>query len=209
MSRPISAAYLERKLRAILGVQGSNPLPDLSDALGLITLENDRPEWALPGGERLLAQQSGVAAFAGELSWVGVAVPRNGGVITIVERMDLLSTVSAAGAFLRMIGDSSFDAMLAASTQASMTPVDGREDPLVFASATKIITGHSVAGPGGTQFWSMNQNSTALVYGQNPLPVVLGPGSALLVVGPAVNVAINSCMFRVRERPLEGDVEIK
>lgn len=51
--RPVSAARLERKLRAIVGAQGSNLLPSLDEVVGLITLEHDRPEWAAAGGEKL------------------------------------------------------------------------------------------------------------------------------------------------------------
>jgi len=204
--RPINAAYLERKLRAILGMQGGNPLPQMEDIQGLLCLENDRPEWSFPANERLLVGTQGTAAFAGELSWAGVAVPRNAGVIAIVESFD---TVTQPGQLnIRVLGDSSFDAMFAASVAASLTPRDLRDDPLIVGSATRNVTGHAAA-LGGLGIWAVQVAGNMMRDKCSPLPVILVPGTAFLAVGSTVNVAINSVMFTVRERPLEGDVEIK
>jgi len=205
--KPISAAYIERKLRSILGGLGENPIPDFDDLKGLLVVENDRPEWSYAANERLLAGQNAVAAFVGELSWVGVAVPRNAGVLAVVEAFDFVTQPS--NLFLRAIGDSSFDAMLSASATASLTPRDLRDDPLVVGSATRILAGHAGGGPGGLQFWVYQPTGNIARDKCSPFPIVLVPGTALVAVGNAVNVVVNSCSFAVRERPIEGKFEIK
>lgn len=87
MTRPISAAYLERKLRSIAGVQGDNPLPDLEDLAGLLALEVDRPEWKLAGDERLRSAFSFVGGVATQLTVIGIDNTINSGLIAIVERI--------------------------------------------------------------------------------------------------------------------------
>lgn len=85
MPRPISAAYLERKLRAITGLKGDNPLPELADLAGLLTLENDRPEWAIAGNELLGIRGFDAAAGVAQFSFAIIENPDLSGVITIVE----------------------------------------------------------------------------------------------------------------------------
>lgn len=205
----LSAAYFERKLRAILGLTGSNPIPGLADVAGLLVVENDRIEWALAGGELYGAVQGGQASVAGENSYVGIANPTESGVIGVVEDVDF-SMVGAAVpvTHLQMVTGTAFDTLFAGSLVANLVTIDGRIDQLGFGVGTplKFITGSQV-GIGGLAFWN-SSGTVAGVIGRPPPQVVLGPRSAVVLATVGLATAISSVNWFARSRPLEGRLGI-
>lgn len=199
MSRLISAAYLERKLRAITGVEQGNPLPDLESLQGLVTLETDRPEWGLAGGETHWAFALTVGAIVGEFGYIGLFNPRDSGVIGIVTSM--LWDVSVPGLVLRMLTGANFDTISASLADSSSIYVDSGHSG--EGSACRAKSGTDPATLGDT-FWTLPFDSSP----QPPI-VILRPGSAVVATLGVTNTAISLVGMAHRERPLEGGIEIK
>jgi hypothetical protein len=82
---PINVVRFQNKVRAILGMRGENPVPDLTYLHTSLVLEADRPEWGYAGNEFPWAGSRSVAAAVGQLSAVGLRNPRTSGVIAVVE----------------------------------------------------------------------------------------------------------------------------
>lgn len=100
--RALSAAYLERKLRAVTGVQGGNPLPELEDLNGLITLESDRPEWGLAANDLTFSHYIFLAAGGvGNATVIGWRNTPVSGSLVIIERA--WARVDPAGAAVGVI----------------------------------------------------------------------------------------------------------
>lgn len=224
MSRPISAAYLERKLRAITGVMGDNPLPSLEALAGFLILENDRPEWMFPANEMLGASGAFSAQAIGNFSYIAITNPVGSGVLSIIEEAHV--SPNAAGgatntwALLIEIAaaDGTLGAIPGAVGTSRFTPRDTRLiqpnnlTPLVttmtFGNAanpflnapngvTSITTGITVNGSSGTQ-----QNDQVCI------PFILKPGSRLWIVGQVVNTQIDAWASN-RERAIEGGSEMR
>lgn len=202
MSRPISAAYLERKLRAITGVAGSNPLPDLEALAGLLTLESDRPEWLLAGGELYGWGREIQAAVAAQFSWVALVNPAGSGVLAVVEALQSILTISTSvELFVNYdIVTSPLPGSLGGGTG---RPRDTRAIGQNLACSTEF--GASAAAVGDGPGWVVNAGIAAHYAGG---PWVLGPGSALIARTVALNTAA-ACVWHWRERPLEGRVELR
>lgn len=219
--RPISAAYLERKLRAVSGVQGSNPLPDLAQLAGLVTLEADRPEWAFPANEFFYSRGLEAVAGVGEFSYVTLENPAQSGVLVIVEEIrsqpnfqsgqanPVELALESSGALIippaGQIGSNNGvrrDTRIGLGTTTqlgSVAIVRQGNDAAPFTGAVLVTTtGILLAG-----------NSTTQALGDAPrVPWVLAPGTRLWAVGVIVNNRI--CIgFSWRERPLEGLSELK
>lgn len=205
--RPISAAYLERKLRAIVGVQGSNPLPDLEDVTGLVTLEDDRLEWRLAGGELLWAIHRNVAAVVGQQGFVGVWVPQGAGVISVVTHIQVSNSSGAAANFdLHMV----FPAVTPTGDGITFTR-DSRAAATI--PATRRFSGTSAAPLVGNVIERRviptvvaDDYHAGIVLASSPITAAIGSGIELLCIG--ANVAVDATIWGY-ERPLEGTVEVK
>lgn len=210
MSRPISAAYLERKLRSLSGVAGKNPLPDLEDLKGLIVLENDRPEWSNPAGENLCAGVVQFIAVAAQLMTARLRNPDNSGVLAIVERVS-----AASGAASQVRASEAYNPGLVVdlgtlfATKVNRDP-RGR-DNTTFNVTACILSGvtNAIAQSVGIPFAQMicpgNTQVELVSHGE---PLVIPPGGAVDVDFFALNTPENA-NFYWRERPLEGDFDLR
>lgn len=207
MSRPISASYLERKLRAIVGVQGSNPLPDLDDVgKGLIVLEGDRPEWRLPGGEYLWGiERSPAAGGAGTFGYVAVRVPLAAGVISVVTKI-VIANNTATQQYL-VIGMAQNAAVL---NDGIVFPRDARN--LQTIPGTRRDTGNPAAPVAVNELLRVNVPPGSTLVLDN-LDFILA--ASVVNQGPGIyvqelngNVTINVGIAGY-ERPVEGGVEIR
>jgi hypothetical protein len=205
-SSPISASYLERKLRAAVGVQGANPLPDLEDVKrGLLVLENDRPEWCLAGGEQLFGGVVNQPLVAANVSAAQLNNPAGSGVILVVRRV--ITTQSAAGGVSLKIGlttanlATAFNTKSVIDTRLRNAGTQTNSAALMFGQAT------TPGDPTGGQHIAQ-----ALVGVNSPFeykePIILGPDSSLYVVCGVVNQTLIA-NFVWRERPIESAVEVK
>lgn len=206
MSRPISAAYLERKLRAIVGVAGSNPLPDLEDVKGLLVLETDRPEWYKAGGEELYGGVCNVPLAAANTSAAQLNNPLGSGVIVVVSRV--IISHGAAGGITVKIGLTSPNLAVNVSGVRSVVDTRGRLPGTQTNGAALMFTQNTTVGdPTG----GANITQTFLLA-NTPLqleePIILGPDSSLFVVNGVVNDPLIASWWW-RERPIEGTFEVK
>lgn len=198
MSRPISAAYLERKLRAILGVQGANPLPDLVDVNGLLVLESDRPEWSIASGELLWGIARSVGPVVGQQSFVGVHVPANRGIVSIVERVTMAAAIAAADFSIAM----NFD---------TAQPGDGIVFVRDFRASqlgcgTRRFEGSSAAPTIGNVVRNVSVPIDQTVVVEGPWILPSNAELGVFCLNQNLNIAVS---IEGYERPLEGTFEIK
>lgn len=209
MNRPISAAYLERKLRAIVGVGGSNPLPDLGDVTGLITLESDRPEWRITANEQLFDGFFNSGAVVAEQLTLLIHNPPSSGVIAVLTHLHQFTI--ATNVFF------------------------GNNDPTVVAPPWGVVNGanrdtRGLSGLGFTcavKFYSATLTAaevTTLTAGgilidrvevgvagssiYHERTYILSPGYWIAFIATAANVA-GMVSLHGYERPLEGRFEVK
>lgn len=222
MSRAISASYLERKLRAIVGAQGSNLLPDLEDVKGLLVLENDRPEWAFPANEMLGVRGFEAPPVVGQISFVIIENPDDSGVLAIVEDIRNQPT-NIGGASNPFTVNLEFGQPLSAPpggmTNVPFMPRDLRQwkPGASIASMACRLRDDGAAVTPMTGVPANNQLLTEVVIagaqtsflGEDyDSPWVLQPGTRLWLLGLVVNVRIAGNVV-LRERPIEGKVEIR
>lgn len=202
--RPISAAYLERKLRAIVGVQGSNPLPQLHDVNGLVIVENDRPEWAKAGGEILMlgyVQVSPAAQFGN----TRIRNPVGSGMLVVIDYVDVLATTAQ---FLQWSPGYATTDLATGNNTKSLRDTRFADAGTQTQSAA-VMSGQVSAGSTAVGQPSHETNNTAGVATVFPQPFVLGPGSSLDISTIAAVTATIVVNYAWRERPLEGTIEIK
>lgn len=206
MHRPLSAAYLERKLRAITGVQGSNPLPDLADLQGMMVIENDRPEWRFPGGEYLWGIHRQVAAGgAGTFAYVAVRVPLGAGIVSVVKKIVIANNTLATQFLSIGMGQN-----VAVLNDGIVFPRDSRN--LQEIPGTRRDTGTPAAALGVNELVRVDVLAGTTVELDVEYVLVAsqanqGPGIYVQDFG-AGNAAINVA-FAGYERPLEGEQEIR
>ncbi len=217
MSSPISAQYLERKLRAIVGVQGQNPIPELDDVKkGLIVLEADRPEWQLAGGERPWVWCDEAPGAVAELSYLTLENPANSGVLAIIEAIEsqYLNVPGNSASFVVQIELAPLVIPpLGQLTTSTPLPRDLR--PQSFnVSALLGRTGNDAApltGAGPTISYRINMPGKSALDGGKVgywAPFMMGPGSRLWLIAKPTNAPINA-RITGRERPIESVVEVK
>lgn len=203
--RAISAAYLERKLRALSGVQGGNPLEELRDLNGLVVLENDRPEWSFPANELLGFVRVAAGAIAGQFSFAALVNRPDSGVLVIVEHIRVNNNADL------FVADPSQVAAAAPHLggETSSSSIEVLRDTRSFGRGS-TPTNHAArtsAGSNAVSPWHGPAYQLTIDVPQ-PLVVVLEPDTALVVVGAAVNQAVVAS-YIFRERPIEGLVEVK
>lgn len=203
--RFLSAAWLERKLRTVLGVTGSDVLQNISDARGLIVLESDRPEYSQPAGERLCAGSHFLAAgAAGDFGNEGLENPPNSGILVIVEGVMFLGG-AAATAQMRIATSAgiasftSFGERVFRDTRDAFTPAGLQRFP------TALLRQLAAPGVFGLQMYQTFTNPAAGAVDllTRPFPVVLAPGSAILMQSND-DAATFVVSWKWRERPLES-----
>lgn len=211
MSRPISAAYLERKLRVITGVLGDNPLPDLADLNGLIVLENDRPEWRFPAGDFMFSAVTQVApGGVGNASYFGLLNPVGSGYIVTTTRWWARPGVIAGTSVIALayIDPSLFgtfsnvNAKVPRDTRLGITQVAGAPQPVFRNNAVPGVI---------NQICSFDPRVES--YRQ---PIVMLPNSliVMLEVDPTngtqqVNGSLGQACVDWYQRPVEGSSEIR
>lgn len=213
---PISAAYLERKLRAILGLSGGNPIPTLPDVRGFITLENDRPEWALAANELLMMFHAGAAQAVGELAYIAFTNPTGSGVLAIFEELRSMTVPGTGGATNPWAVHYDLAATALAGVLSTSTG-SARDMRLIPAGSSSGNFGAIVTQVGNdvtpsataTRVHPVLSGATngqqADVYQH---PIILPPGRRIILIAEAVNTVI-AAGATWRERAVEGLVELK
>jgi len=201
MSRPISASYLERKLRSIADIKGDNPLPDVESLKGLLVLESDRPEWGYAGGE---VRASGLVQFAPNAANTNSAQLRNpigSGVLVIVEHVVVSYPAVAA---VTRLWEAFSVADFATLFTANVVNRDTRGLATVGDAVAAILSGVSQVAPAGSgrQFGQV-QVPAGGFFDVWPGPTMLYPGTAIMLDEGTLNMAVNF-NFSWRERPIEG-----
>ena len=214
--RAISAAYLERKLRAITGVQGGNPIPDLVDLTGFITIEADRPEWSAAGGEGLIGHREEIAAVVGEVGVYGWLNPSNSGQLLVMERIRAV-VAAAAYATIWLLPQASL-----VGTTTDVVPFrDTRMARGVLGNGSGIIAhfrtiAGGVAGlAGAVAIGAEGANTGSTSHPSIPTPLVIEPGFAWMMDTSLISTGVlqtNALLVGSasgRTRPLEGLFEVK
>lgn len=193
----ISAAYLERKLRAITGIAGGNPLPTIDTVMaGLIVLEVDRPEWHFPGGEQLYGGELTQPAVVGAFGWVGLANPVGSGILAIVEQV----YNNSGGAGQVSIGSQNAMPGVAAGQRDDDYARDKRHRGL---SACELQRGTNLVA----QLTTVRHHVTSATTLPYTGVIVLPPGFFAVVEHTVANTQTQAS-FVWRERPVEGTVTI-
>jgi hypothetical protein len=194
---------------SVCGVQGGNPLPDLSDVIaGLIVLENDRPEWGFAGGE---VRASGLVTFNAIAANTNSAMlhnPLGSGVLGIVERVQAsYPAVSAVTRLWEAFIANGAD--LATSFQANVVNRDTRGLATVGDSVALLLSGVSQVAPAGSgrQFGQVHVPAGGF-FDVWPGPTMLAPGTGIILDEGVVNMAVNY-NFSWRERPIEGNFDLR
>jgi len=206
MSRPISASFLERKLRSIVGAGGNNLLPDLADLKGLLVLESDRAEWQRAGGEQPAAAGGGFAAVAGNTSVVQLRNPVGSGVLAVITRVS--AVLGAAGRLRIWEAFSIADFATVFVTQVNR---DLRDVVTVGDSLACILTGLNSVGAAGSGRnplgWEVAARTTLEMIGEKD-EIIIPEGKAVMVDTTLVNASLDVNFFW-RERPIEGEWELR
>lgn len=201
--RKLNSSYLERKLRAI-GLVGSSPLEDLADVQGFLILENDRPEWRLPGGEFLWGiQRTPAAGGAGTNAYVGVRNPSTT-TLSVVTTIGIANNSAATQYYLIGMGQN-----LAPIADGIVFPRDSRN--LQEIPATRRDTGTPVGLLAVNELKRVTLPAGGVIDLQVEYILVASPanpGPGIYVQEINGNLTLNANISGY-ERPLEGRVEIR
>lgn len=215
MSRLISAAHLERKLRSLCGVQGSNPLPDLTNLNGLVTLENDRPEWRFAGGESYRSFLAFLSGAVGNLTVIGLFNSLNSGYIAVVERICAWPSGGSNNRVIVAWVDSN------PSLSSTGIPRDGRDVVSALGTGQSVGVGsdnsRTVATLLGAPFNLVDFDEFPPVQsgaGEYHNPIVIPQGKGIVVYeADTINARVlNGALtasFAWYQRPIEGDFELR
>jgi len=205
MSRPISAAYLERKMRSISGAQGSDLFTDVKDLDGLIVLESDRPEWAKAGGEELMSGVVTEGAAPANTGAVQLNNPAGTGVLVVVTR--LIMSAAIAQQFFLKVGFGTANLATGFGVKSCRDTRNRTAASQTVSAALMFGQNTTVGDPtGGQEFARVRLlGDTAYTYEE---PIILSPDTSLYVVGATVNAQI-SVTFNWRERPIDGQFDLK
>lgn len=189
---PINVNRWQNKVRAILGVRGDNPIPDIDALRPVFVVEADRPEWGFAGGEFLGANGFNQPAVAAQRSWIALVNLDASGLLAVVEDITADSVsqiyvasaaiITAAAAVISTIG-------MLRDTRAILAPA-----PQV--SAMRFMQG-AAAVPPGVGFGPLNRIGAA--GGRYSKEIVVVQGTGVLIAGDVVNTALLA-HFTWRER---------
>lgn len=197
-----SRRYAELASKLMATESADAPLPP-----GII-LELDRPEWSYHKRERRWVAGILQAAIAGQFSEVGIIVPINSRVITVVQQVFVVSQGNGIGVRARIVpgslGLTSFNLDPLDSRINKGTPVGGFQSN-IFAGSNAVAQ-LVVTNDAGLQVSLSGTNGvyTELPWLRNTVLVGDQTGAQLLVEGQTVNVAI-SAIFAGYERPATVD----
>lgn len=190
MTAPISASFLERKLRAITGAQGSSILRTVGDLAGIVVVESDRPEYAFAGGEFYFGASMQRDPAAGQFAHIALLNPADSGVIVIVE----------------LAGHNGPQATYGLSVESAITKTTAgtrtRRDTRIPATGS----------PAAAQLWSW-EAAAPLALGPYDIgapspnqyrePVILVAGNCFVIESNATDTLMNT-KWSWRERAIEG-----
>src|SRR5258706_13171670 len=82
---PINITRWQNKLRAMMGMRGANPIPDLEALKPVVVIEDDRMEWGYAGAEFYYSNEFESPAAAAQLSYGVLVNPVGSGLLGILE----------------------------------------------------------------------------------------------------------------------------
>lgn len=159
------------------------------------------PEWAFLRDEVLAAGQFIVTSAAGTLSEALLLNPTDSNVMAVITKIHLALTSAGAQLFYRRLNQGTLPAGFVATATG---PVDFRNAQLIAAQATRCIVAQAAnaAADGGIAFDAISL--TVNLVHEDTEPIILGPGSGLVINVSAVGVNTMVGGFRWRERQLFG-----
>lgn len=204
--QPINVVRFQNKVRALMGLRGENPVPDLTRLLPVVVVESDRPEFGFSGLELLSGGEQTQAAVAAQFSFVGVRNPADSGVVVTVTDYLLDSITGVFRVAIRVL-PRRIDRSTLITVNGSVAGGcrDTRwEDTKPSTAAGQTIAGVSQGGAisgfaiGGTRTSTAGQP----VVNHDKMFCVLGPGSDLLFWTATINQELRGS-FQWYERALE------
>lgn len=201
----VSESRFDLKLRAMAGVEGAAVIRRALDLAGLVTLESDRPEWMLSGGERLAGGQF---FSVGGAATLGIAIlynPEGSGILGIVLRAHGRSTLVNNDVLFRIYRGTQANLTAAGFTANATAVLDTRNRTVGAVGATTLQVLDVAAGvagpPVGTEaaFDDFFSASASTVEFDSTQPIVLAPGTGLVVQVSIVGVGTLVGAYRWRE----------
>jgi hypothetical protein len=192
----ILTGALNQILARRLGVQtgGGAVAPSIApEIIATLPLEVDRPEWGFLSGERHAAATTGVSAMAALNSVVALTNPVNSNVVAVVEfvRAEMAAGSTLAWYVVPNLGFST-------GTIAANTLLDTRWTIGNSASrAACLLTATNAGALPPNAAFTVQSASTISDWSQ---PVILCPGTALVLAAVTVNVGITRVAMKWRER---------
>lgn len=199
----IQEGSLNRALQARLNTDDSAPAPVVAPELtpGLV-LENDRPEWGWPKGERLAAGNGGVTAVGAQFSQVALVNPSTSRQLVTVEQLYI---APAAAAVIR-VGTFVGDPIAFLVNTLNFATRDTRWNDPSFAVGAPSCRVRGGTNAAVLTFYGELVRFQVTASSMPPdglrLNAVLHPGWSLVMAVNTVNVAIDAFHFTWRERPL-------
>jgi hypothetical protein len=195
MLNEIQIGRLNGLLHKLLDMKEGAPAPTLAtDVFPMLVLESDRPEWLFLSGQRMCGALRQTAATVGQYSHAGLWNPAGSGVLAVVREItiwpvavDLYFALEKGSAKKDTAG---VGVILDTRGWPDSTHYQSTVYPYSYTNA--VATGFSFA---------FIRTLASGVPMQLTHPIVLGPGTNLLVRPSAANTAIN-VNFKWMERPL-------
>ena len=192
--QPINVARFQDKVRAIFGTRGENPIPSLRDLQPVVVIENDRPDWSFAGREVLAGLHGTRTATVGQNAYVALRNPVDSGMLVVV----------------KMIREVSANEMRIRRPPGALTGVTGTitgafrdfRHSVSGSTAAEIVAGQNAASIAGLEIARLTGGLREYIE-----PIVLPPGSSVVLESPAQNVAVEAdyaWVERALERGLQG-----
>jgi hypothetical protein len=190
---------LSRALGLTKGVEGLERISETLDVgLDLWAL----PEWAYLRRERLCSGWQSQAGVAGEYSAISLVNPAGSGMILVAER-----AVGVVGAAMYVNTTIYGAAAAIGAAGTSLANRDTRWEPATNRPVGQLWLGTTAAAPGGAYSLSGLQGSTTVNSDAVLAPVVLGPGTALIIWGGTVNTSLRYTVVWRERRAFPGELE--
>lgn len=194
MTQYINSARWQNKLRAMLGIDGENPIPTVKELVPTAVVEQDRIEWGAAAGEtRWMAEQGQLAGGAANSGLFALLNPTGSGVLAVVE---LVAAVCAGGSVELTIAA---EATILATFAQAVTNVIPRDTAFILNTrpACTLWTRNNLPPLGGPGFRFQNAAPPARDF------LILRPGAGFVLQDPTLNEAV-TFSWAWRERPLES-----
>lgn len=210
MSLPFSSGWIQALVRALFQPDKDSLLLELSDqAVPVVVLESDRPEYRFIKRQFPFMGGTSQAAVAAELSAIGVkmmgarATQGVGGGLAVVEFVRNLNAVPVDLILGHLVGSTELAPGEIGSNPFTST-LDSRltEEAVVAPSASQLFRCHSAIGVGGGVF-PLHDSLAANAATERGYIAIVAPGGFLAVQGQAVNTGV-AANFRIWERPMRA-----